>query len=107
MLHPRDPDTAWVIPEEADLNRVTAEGRLGVYRTKDAGESWELTANGLPDQAWTGVLREASSFDWADPVGLYFGTQGGSVWVSPNEGDEWLEAASDLPPILSVEASWS
>ncbi len=50
------------------------------------------------------MLREASSFDWADPVGLYFGTQGGSVWVSPNEGDEWLEAASDLPPILSVEA---
>jgi photosystem II stability/assembly factor-like uncharacterized protein len=106
MIHPRDPDTAWVIPENADLNRVTAEGRLGVYRTRDAGESWELTANGLPDQAWTGVLREASSFDWADPVGLYFGTQSGSVWVSPDEGDEWIEAASNLPPILSVEAVW-
>ena len=106
MIHPREPDTAWVIPENADLNRVTAEGRLGVYRTRDAGESWELTANGLPDKAWTGVLREASSFDSADPVGLYFGTQGGSVWVSPNEGDEWIEAASNLPPILSVEAAW-
>jgi photosystem II stability/assembly factor-like uncharacterized protein len=106
MLHPREPDTAWVIPEKADLNRVTAEGRLGVYRTRDAGESWELTANGLPEQAWTGVLREASSFDALDPVGLYFGTQGGSVWVSPNEGDEWIEAASNLPPILSVEAVW-
>jgi hypothetical protein len=52
------------------------------------------------------VLREASSFDEADPVGLYFGTQGGSVWASPNEGDEWIEAASNLPPILSVEAHW-
>jgi photosystem II stability/assembly factor-like uncharacterized protein len=106
MIHPREPDTAWVIPQTADLNRVTAEGRLGVYRTRDAGESWELTANGLPEQAWTGVLREASSFDEGDPVGLYFGTQGGSVWVSPNEGDEWIEAASNLPPILSVEAVW-
>jgi hypothetical protein len=103
MVHPRDADTAWVIPEQADLNRVTAEGRLGVYRTTDAGESWELTANGLPDQAWTGVLREASSFDGLDPVGIYFGTQGGSVWASANEGDEWVEAASNLPPILSVE----
>jgi hypothetical protein len=28
------------------------------------------------------------------------------VWVSPNEGDEWIEAASNLPPILSVEAVW-
>jgi photosystem II stability/assembly factor-like uncharacterized protein len=106
MLHPRDPDVAWVIPENGAENRVTADGRLGVYGTKDAGESWELTAGGLPDQAWTGVLREATSFDSADPVGLYFGTQGGSVWVSPNEGDEWLEAAANLPPILSVEAHW-
>jgi photosystem II stability/assembly factor-like uncharacterized protein len=105
MIHPRDPDTAWVIPEQADLNRVTADGRLGVYRTRDAGASWELTANGLPEQAWTGVLREASSFDALDPVGLYFGTQGGSVWVSPDEGDEWIEAAANLPPILSVEAA--
>ena len=38
--------------------------------------------------------------------GLYFGTQGGSVWASPNEGDEWVEAAANLPPILSVEAHW-
>ena len=57
MIHPRDPDTAWVIPENADLNRVTAEGRLGVYRTRDAGESWELTANGLPEH---GVDRRAA-----------------------------------------------
>ena len=79
---------------------------LGVYRTRDAGASWELTANGLPEHSWTGVLREASSYDALDPVGLYFGTQTGSVWVSQNEGDEWIEAAAELPPILSVEASW-
>ena len=53
------------------------------------------------------MLREASSSDGLDPVGLYFGTQGGSVWVSPDEGDEWIEAAQNLPPILSVEAVWS
>ena len=28
------------------------------------------------------------------------------MWVSPNEGDEWIEAAANLPPILSVEAHW-
>ena len=26
--------------------------------------------------------------DALDTPGLYFGTQGGSVWVSPNEGDD-------------------
>jgi photosystem II stability/assembly factor-like uncharacterized protein len=105
MIHPRDPDTALVIPEEGAENRVTANGRLGVYRTRDAGVSWELAANGLPEQAWAVILREASSFDRLDPAGFYFGTQSGSIWVSPNEGDEWIEAATELPPVLSVEAA--
>jgi photosystem II stability/assembly factor-like uncharacterized protein len=104
MLHPRDPDIALVIPEEGAENRVTANGRLGVYRTRDGGASWELAANGLPEQAWSVVLREASSFDRLDPAGMYFGTQAGSVWVSPTEGDDWVEAATELPPVLSVEA---
>jgi photosystem II stability/assembly factor-like uncharacterized protein len=103
MLHPRDPDTAFVIPEEGAENRVTSNGRLGVYRTRDGGASWELASNGLPEQAWAVILREASSFDRLDPAGVYFGTQGGSVWVSPSEGDDWVEAASGLPPVLSVE----
>jgi len=106
-VHPRDPDTAYVIPEEADENRVVAGGRLGVYRTRDAGASWQLLADGLPQRAWTGVLREAAASDGLDPAGIYFGTQSGSLYVSPDEGETWLEVARDLPPILSVETSWA
>jgi photosystem II stability/assembly factor-like uncharacterized protein len=107
-LHPREPDVAYVIPEEGAENRVTCNGELGVYRTRDGGQSWEKMPNGLPEQAWVAVLREGASYDAHDPVGVYFGTQSGSVFVSPNEGDEWIEAASHLPPILSVEvAEWS
>src|SRR5207247_2095309 len=58
MLHPRDPDTALVIPEEGAENRVTSNGRLGVYRTRDGGASWELASKGLPEQAWEVILRE-------------------------------------------------
>jgi hypothetical protein len=105
MLHPRDPDTALVIPEEGAENRVTVSGRLGVYRTRDGGASWELAAKGLPEQAWAVILREGSSSDQLDPVGYYFGTQSGSVWVSPSEGDDWVEAVAGLPPVLSVEAA--
>ena len=102
-LHPRDPEVAFVVPEEGAENRVTSNGRLGVYKTTDGGQSWELTANGLPDPAWLAVLREAMSFDDLDPVGIYFGTQSGTVFVSPDEGGEWITAAENLPPILSVE----
>ena len=110
------PDMAFVIPEDSARgsegevgggDRVTTGGRLGVYRTEDGGQSWELASNGLPEQAWVEVLRESMASDRRDPVGIYFGTKSGSVFVSPNEGDEWIEAARHLPAVLSVEvAEW-
>jgi hypothetical protein len=59
---------------------------------------------GLPQQAWSSIMREGMSFDWLDPVGIYAGVQGGSIFVSPDAGDSWVEAARHLPTILSVEA---
>jgi photosystem II stability/assembly factor-like uncharacterized protein len=100
-LDANDPDVAYVIPEESAENRVTSDGRLGVYRTADGGASWELWSDGLPDQAWAAVMREGFG---SDAQGVYFGTQSGSVWAAPHSGG-WMEAARDLPPILSVEAS--
>jgi photosystem II stability/assembly factor-like uncharacterized protein len=105
LIHPRDPDTALVIPEEGAMNRVTVGGKLGVYRTRDAGASWAPISDGLPEQAWSVILREASASDTLDPAGFYFGTQSGSVFASPSEGDDWVLAASDLPPVLSVEVA--
>jgi photosystem II stability/assembly factor-like uncharacterized protein len=99
-LDPHDPDVAYVVPEEGAENRVTCDGRLGVYRTSDGGASWELASEGLPEPAWVAVLREAMSFD---DGGVYVGTQSGSVFVRP-DGEAWIEAASHLPPVLSVEA---
>src|ERR1700741_295102 len=46
--HPDDPDSAWIVPLESDEFRCTPEGKLRVYRTRDAGASWEPLANGLP-----------------------------------------------------------
>jgi len=101
-LDPDDPDVAYVIPEESQEYHYTTEGRLGVYRTGDGGASWELSANGLPERAWAAVLREGFAYD---DGGLYFGTQSGSVWTSEHGDGQWIEAARDLPPILSVEAA--
>jgi photosystem II stability/assembly factor-like uncharacterized protein len=102
-LDHRDPDAAYVVPEEGAENRVTPDGRLGVYHTRDAGASWELASDGLPEPAWAAVLREGMASDRLDPVGIYLGTQSGSVFVTADGGEQWSEAASQLPPILSVE----
>jgi photosystem II stability/assembly factor-like uncharacterized protein len=104
-IHPRDPDTAWVVPEEGAENRVTSGGRLGVYRTRDGGASWEERP--AQERAWVAILRENGASDGLDPVGVYVGTQSGSVFASPDEGETWIEAARHLPPVLSVEvAEW-
>jgi photosystem II stability/assembly factor-like uncharacterized protein len=101
-LDPDDPDVAYVIPEESAENRVTSDGRLGVYQTRDGGEGWELWSDGLPHRAWAAVMREG--FAW-DHKGVYFGTQSGSVWAASRVDGKWVEAAANLPPILSVEAA--
>jgi photosystem II stability/assembly factor-like uncharacterized protein len=103
-LDPADPDAAYVIPEEGAENRITPNGRLGIYRTRDGGASWELLKNGLPQQAWQSVMRESMSFDRLEPVGIYAGVQSGSIFASPDGGESWVEAARYLPTILSVEA---
>jgi photosystem II stability/assembly factor-like uncharacterized protein len=100
-IDPADPDVAYVVPEEGAENRVTSDGRLGVYRTDDGGKSWSLHADGLPEQAWVAVLREAMAYDADSSV--YLGTQSGSVFALAD--GSWSEAASQLPPILSVEAA--
>ena len=107
-LHPRDPDTAFVVPIRGSDNRVTCGGRLGVYKTSDGGASWSLAMRGLPERAWTGVLREGLASDALDPFGVYLGTQSGSVFASADEGASWRELARQLPPVQSVEAgTWS
>ncbi len=39
-VHPRDPDTAWFVPEIKDEKRIPREGKLVVTRTRDAARHW-------------------------------------------------------------------
>lgn len=105
-VHPADPDTAWVIPLEAAMNRVTPRGRLAVYRTRNAGRTWQAQTRGLPvKHAYLTILREAMGTDTCDPAGVYFGTTGGHLFYSRDEGRRWDTLAGFLPPVLSVEAA--
>jgi hypothetical protein len=61
--------------------------------------------NGLPQQdAYFSVLRDAFVSDSLDPAGLYFGTRGGQLFVSADEGENWRTIADWLPAILCVKA---
>ena len=43
------------------------------------------------------------SGDRREPAGVYFGTNTGSVFASPDEGESWAEVARHLPTVLAVE----
>jgi len=105
-LDPSDPDVAYVIPEESSHMRATVDGRLRVYRTRDAGASWEPLTRGLPQEhAYVSILREAMDTDGLDPCGVYFGTSSGHLFASRDGGDSWELIAGYLPKILSVTAA--
>lgn len=105
-VHPEDPDTAWIIPLESDEFRCVPEGKLRVYRTRDAGASWEPHGEGLPQEgAYECVLRDAMAVDALSPAGVYFGTRSGKVFGSADEGSRWTTIVEGLPPVVSVKAA--
>jgi len=104
--HPHDRDSFYVIPLDPGHGRCMPEGRAAVWRTRDAGASWERLERGLPQSnAHLGVLREGMAIDSHDVPGLYFGTTTGQVFASPDEGASWSEIATYLPAISSVEVA--
>jgi hypothetical protein len=105
LAHPTQPDTAWVVPLVADAKRIPPEGKLRVHRTRDGGTSWESLGAGLPDAAWTVVLRDAACVDDAAPTGVYIGTRDGCVYGSADEGDHFTLIADHLPDVLCVRAA--
>jgi hypothetical protein len=102
-VDPDDPDRAFVIPLGSELDRVTLEGKVRVYETRDRGASWRALSNGLPQKdAYLTILRQAFCADGNDPLGLFFGATSGDVFGSADGGESWFAAARHLPPVLSV-----
>ncbi|HEX2206479.1 MAG TPA: hypothetical protein VHG93_02295 [Longimicrobium sp.] len=105
-MHPHDPDTVYIVPIDSDQFRVVPQARLRVYRTRDAGASWQPLENGLPQQdAYECVLRDGMCTDGHGTAGIYFGTRSGKLFGSADEGETWREISGALPPIVCVKAA--
>jgi hypothetical protein len=102
VVHPRDPDTAWFVPEIKDEKRIPCEGRLCVTRTRDGGRSFEMLTKGLPQShAYDVVYRHALALDQTGDR-LAMGSTTGGLWVSEDQGGSWTEITHTLPPVYAV-----
>jgi hypothetical protein len=103
-VHAHEPETIYVAPIKSDSEHFVPDGKLRIYRSKSGGNEWEALTKGLPQSdCYVNILRDAMAVDSLDSCGIYFGTSGGQVYVSPNAGDSWSPIVRDLPGVLSVE----
>ena len=106
LMHPSNPDCAYIIPVESDEFRCACDGRMRVYRTRNAGASWEPLSRGLPQKgAYETVVRDAMAADSSDPVGIYFGTRSGQLFGSNDEGKTWHKILEGLPSVVCVRSA--
>ncbi len=63
-----------------------------IYRTHNAGATWELISTGLPDNAPVDTVRED-----AIRKGLLFAGTETAVWMSLDAGDHWQSLEYNLP----------
>jgi len=108
VMHPRDPETAWVFPMDGSSvwPRTSPGGRPAVYRTRDGGKTWKRQDQGLPkSQGWWTVKRQAMTSDQREPAGLYFGTTSGEIWGSRDEGRSFRCLARHLPHVQAIEVA--
>jgi hypothetical protein len=106
-LDPADADSAFVIPMVSDGDRVTVEGRVRVFGTRDAGATWTSMADGLPQEdAYLTILRQAFDHEGSGrDLGLYFGATSGDVFGSADAGRTWFTARERLAPVNSVRVA--
>jgi photosystem II stability/assembly factor-like uncharacterized protein len=94
----------YVAPITSDSLHYPVDGKLQVWRSRTGGNEWEAMTQGLPQKdCYVNVLRDAMAVDSLEDCGVYFGTTGGQVYVSPDGGDHWKPIVRDLPGVLSVE----
>jgi hypothetical protein len=87
---PKDAASVWVVPVASSEFRADPDGKLTVFRSCDAGRSWQCAAECLPDRnAQLLVLREAMSVYSADAAGVYCGASTGQIFHTRDEGRQW------------------
>jgi photosystem II stability/assembly factor-like uncharacterized protein len=77
----------------------------GVWRSPDAGDSWEALTTGLPASPQTGAIMVSPAYS-ADQT-LYLSSKTDGVFKSSDGGDTWSDLSAGLPSVQIHAAALS
>lgn len=95
-VSPHDPATAYIATTRYKFNDYTP----ALYKTNDYGKSWTNISKGIPQGAFTRVVREDTNKRGL----LYAGTETG-LYISFDDGKNWQNFQLNLPvtPVLDLK----
>ena len=96
----QNPEKAWVIPALSDDLRIPPNQALCVCRTNDAGKTWQKLTKGLPQKNCFDIVFRHSLDIKGDT--LAFGTTTGNLYLSENQGDDWVCLSNHLARVDCV-----
>lgn len=95
-VSPHEPGTAYIATTRYKFNDYTP----AIYKTADYGKTWTNISKGIPNGAFTRVVREDTEVKGL----LYAGTETG-MYISRNDGASWESFQLNLPltPITDLK----
>lgn len=103
VVHPQNPDIAWVAALGALYTQSPARG---LYKTTDGGKTWKVTNQLGPDTGFVDVAIDpknpdtlfAASYERRRRAWNFTeGGQGSRLWKSTDGGETWKQLAGGLP----------
>ena len=90
-IHKDQPDTVYIAGEQ-----------IGIWRSRDAGKTWDKVTNGLPNEQVTALALHSNGYPRDDSKSLFVWIAGVGIFESHDEADNWKRPPDKGPPNLNV-----
>jgi photosystem II stability/assembly factor-like uncharacterized protein len=92
-IHKDRPDTIYIAGEQ-----------IGIWRSRDAGKTWDKVTRGLPNDSVTALALHSNGYPRDDSKSLFAWIAGVGIFESHDEGDNWKRPPDQGPPNPNVQA---
>ena len=86
-IHKDQPDTIYIAGEQ-----------IGVWRSHDAGKTWDKVTHGLPSDTVTALALHSNGYPRDDSKSLFAWIEGVGIFQSHDEGNNWERPPDNGPP---------